>query len=184
MSGGAGRAPGREAAAAPDEPFFLIGPRGAGKSALGRRLAEHLGWEFADSDALLEARHGRAIAEWLPADPAGFRAAEAGLLEELAGRRALVAALGGGVVERPESVALLAGRPRVVALCAPPAELARRQRGGPRPPLTGLPLEEEVATVLDRRRADYDRAASGRWLDTGGTIAAAWDRLRATAAAL
>ncbi|HEX9792578.1 MAG TPA: shikimate kinase [Planctomycetota bacterium] len=159
--------------------IVLIGPRAAGKSHFGRRLAARLGWEFVDADPELERRHGHTIAAWLPADPEGFRAAEAALLADLLDRPATVLALGGGIVETPAAVARLAAWPRVWALTASVAELCARQRGAGRPALTDLPLEEEVAAILVRRGAAYATAASGRLVDTGGSEPAAWERLLA-----
>ena len=157
--------------------LFLIGPRAGGKTSLGRALAEGWGWAFEDADAVLEARYGRPIAAWLPEDEAGFRRAEAALLREWLGRERAVLALGGGVVEDAGSVAALAAWPAVVALLAPVEVLVRRQEGSGRPPLTALPLEEEVRGVLERRHGLYERAASGRLLDTAGPFEEILERL-------
>ncbi|MFQ5749612.1 MAG: shikimate kinase [Planctomycetota bacterium] len=149
-------------------PVLLIGPRGSGKSTLGRALAALLGWDFTDADELLEERSGRQIVGWLPADEAGFRAAEAALLEELVQPAARVVALGGGVVETAFARELLARQKHVVASTAAPEVLARRQEGSARPPLTDLPLEEEVAVLLERRRRWYQEASQERRVDTSG----------------
>ncbi|RMH05068.1 MAG: shikimate kinase [Planctomycetota bacterium] len=164
--------------------LFLIGPRGAGKTTLGRLMAGHLGWPFTDADRLLEERTGRRIEDWLPADPAGFRAAESALLRELVGRFEEVVALGGGVVEDPANVELLAAQPRVIALTAAPSVLVRRQEREPRPALTESSLAEEVRLLLDRRREAYDRAAHGLWVDTSGHLDEAFQFLLQTAGRL
>src|SRR4051794_13741079 len=60
---------------------YLIGPRGSGKSTVGRLLAARLGWAFADADEELEARAGRSVADVFAAEgEAGFRDREADLL--------------------------------------------------------------------------------------------------------
>ena len=41
---------------------FLVGYRGSGKTSVGRVLASRLGWEFADTDRLVEERSGKSIA--------------------------------------------------------------------------------------------------------------------------
>ncbi|TAH39978.1 MAG: shikimate kinase [Planctomycetota bacterium] len=159
--------------------IVLIGPRAAGKTTLGRRLAEQLGCDFVDADALLERRHGRTIADWLRADSAGFRRAEAALLGELLARSDAVVALGGGIVEDTECRNRLAAHPRVIALRAPVPELIARQRGSDRPPLTELPPDQETAAVWKRRFPRYHEACRGRWVDTAGSEEQAYERLLA-----
>lgn len=166
----------------PRRALALIGPRASGKSTLGRALASALGREFVDADAELERRSGRALAAWLPADPDGFRAAEAGLLAELLERRDAVLALGGGVVETAGARALLSAHGAVIWLHVEPEEQLRRR--GPddtRPPLTALPFPEEVRAVHARRTPWY-RACADRCVETGqGIEYARADLLRAAA---
>src|SRR5437868_11314613 len=82
--------------------LFLIGYRGTGKSTVGQIVAKHLGWKFVDADILLEACHGRTIAQIFEDEgEAGFRDKEAALLEEICQGREQVVAMGGGVVLRP-----------------------------------------------------------------------------------
>lgn len=162
----------------PSPPILLCGPRASGKSTLGRWLARVLDWPFVDADEELERRHQRKISEWLPADPAGFRAAEAELLEDLAKRPARVVGLGGGVVETPSALATLAAHPRVLGLALEPAEqLARRRSADDRPALTELPLGEEIERLHRNRLRLYEKACSGRWLNVGGMKADSFHRL-------
>src|SRR4051812_42037671 len=66
-----------------NERIFLIGYRGTGKSSVARLLAERLGWQWLDADAVLEARHGRSIRQIFAEEgEAGFRDKEAALLAE------------------------------------------------------------------------------------------------------
>lgn len=167
-----------------NEGIVLIGPRAAGKTTLGRRLAAHLGWEFVDADEVLEQRHDRSVAEWLAEDPEDFRAAEIALLPEILAREGAVVALGGGVVEEGTARARLSAHPHVIGLRAPLGELLERQRDGSRPPLTDLPLDQEVAVVWKRRFPRYHEACRGRWVDTAGSVEDAWKRLLATVTAL
>lgn len=161
-------------------PILLCGPRASGKTTLGRWLAEVLDWPFLDADEELERRSGRAISDWLPQDPDGFRAAEAALLEELSLLPARVIALGGGVVETPAARELLAAHPRVLGLALEPEEqLARRLAADGRPALTELGLEEEIRTVHERRESLYEIACSGRWITVQGMKADSFHRLLA-----
>jgi shikimate kinase len=88
--------------------FFLIGPRGCGKTTAARLLAARLGWAWADADGMLEERAGRSIREvFADEGEAGFRDREAVVLGELAQLRRHVIATGGGVVLREANRALL-----------------------------------------------------------------------------
>jgi shikimate kinase len=141
---------------------------GAGKSTVGRAAARQLGWAFLDSDAQVEARAGRTVAEiWRAEGESGFRELEA---EALAAALAsteeapAVVAAAGGVVLDPRNRALLERHPPVIWLRASLDTLTRRVGTGrgrplladdPRGALERLmavryPLYEEVAdTVID-----------------------------------
>jgi shikimate dehydrogenase len=161
----------------PSVPIFLLGPRASGKSTLGRRLAELLGWNFLDADEELEKRHQRDIASWIPTDPNGFRDAEASLLKEFTTHTATVIALGGGVVERSESVELLARQPRVLGLQAELGELLARRTEGDRPALTDLNLQNESELLAKARNPLYEKACHSRWINVGGMESVAFRRL-------
>src|SRR3546814_8665943 len=79
--------------------IFLIGPMGAGKTTVGRRLAELRGLQFIDSDHEIEARTGVDIAYIFEREgEAGFRKRESQMIAELAVRNGIVLATGGGAV--------------------------------------------------------------------------------------
>jgi shikimate kinase len=139
-------------------PIALVGPRGAGKSTVGRLLARALDRPFVDLDVEVEGRVGASIAELLArhGEP-GFRDLEARALRDaLAGVPPPVVATGGGAPLRPTSRALLAEEARVVYLAAAPEVLAARVAADPlssarRPALApGGPLEEARALVAAR----------------------------------
>ncbi|HEY1381697.1 MAG TPA: shikimate kinase, partial [Gemmataceae bacterium] len=139
------------------ERLYLIGPRGSGKSTVGRLLAARLGWAFADADEELEARAGRSIAAVFAAEgEAGFRDREAELLRDLARLDRHVIACGGGAVLRPESRQLLRATGQCVWLTGDAATLCRRLDCDPataarRPALTALPGPAEVERVVRER---------------------------------
>jgi shikimate kinase len=91
----------------------LVGFMGAGKTSVGRALAQRLGWRFLDLDDLIESREGRSVAEiFARMGESGFRNAEAMTLKELLTASALsgasmVLALGGGAYSQPENEAVL-----------------------------------------------------------------------------
>lgn len=75
----------------------LVGFMGAGKSVVGRRVAERLGHTFVDSDLLIEARAGKSIAAIFAEDgEERFRALEREAFQLLTRERGLVIATGGG----------------------------------------------------------------------------------------
>ncbi len=78
--------------------MFLVGFMGVGKSAVGRALADRLGWDFVDIDEAVEAAESMTIEEIFRAYGEGrFREAEWEALRALDGRRRVVVATGGGL---------------------------------------------------------------------------------------
>jgi shikimate kinase len=146
----------------------LVGPRAAGKSTVGRLLAQRLGFRFADGDELLAAAAGRPAGEHLAAvgEPA-FRRLEAQVtIAALAAADAAVVALGGGAVTI-DAVRKALRRPGlfVAFVHATPAVLAARLRAdaGRRPPLTAMPVEREVEVLLALRLPLYTEVAHARF---------------------
>ena len=92
----------------PGQTLVLVGGMGAGKSTLGRHLAEGLDRPFHDLDKVIEARQGRPVREIFAEDgEAAFRALESELLPGLLAGPAVVA-LGGGAWESPTNRAVVA----------------------------------------------------------------------------
>ena len=139
---------------------YLIGMMGAGKSAVGRPLAEALGYRFLDADDALEQVAGRTIPEIFTTDgEAGFRELETAVLGQIAGWHSLVVATGGGVVTRPENW----GHMRqgvVVWLDAPAPLLLQRLRADstPRPLLQEGDPGARLGELLAQRQPLYAQA--------------------------
>lgn len=141
---------------------FLVGLRGAGKTTVGRRLAERLGMPFFDTDAMVEEATGRSVRRiFLEQGEMAFREFETRALRRLRSERgSLVAATGGGIMLRPENQVLLPKLGAVVYLRAAPKLLRRRlAAAGERPSLTGKPVEEEVEFLFLTRDPLYRDAA-------------------------
>lgn len=143
----------------------LIGYRGSGKTCVGRRLAERLGWEFVDTDEVIQQQVGRTIREIFEADgERAFRKLEAGVLEQvLAGRERVISAGGGAVLARRNRRALRGAGP-CIWLTAPAEELARRieadeRSATQRPSLTGQAGLAEIEMMLQTRLPVYEATA-------------------------
>lgn len=97
--------------------LFLVGPMGAGKSTIGRQLAEELRLDFYDTDQVIEERTGADIG-WIfdVEGEEGFRARESKVIDELTQLKSIVLATGGGAILAPENRSRLAARGTVVYL--------------------------------------------------------------------
>lgn len=148
--------------------LFITGFMGAGKSTVGRLVAEHLGRPFADTDAVIEDREGLTVSELFAArGEQDFRLAEHAALEWLAAQEPHVIATGGGVVLRPDNQALLRRAGTVVYLSVTPEEaLARLGDAGDRPLLAGGGLGA-ARDILDARLSLY-RATADHVVETTG----------------
>lgn len=163
----------------------LVGLPGAGKTTVGRHLAERLGLAFADSDALVEARTGRTIPEVFAAEgEAAFRAVESAAISAALQDYDGVLALGGGAVTTPATrEALIASGVPVVLLRAEQFTLLERLgSGADRPLLAGDPARR-LAELAAAREPLYREVAT-LVVDTDGhscdeVVAAVLDRLAA-----
>ena len=148
----------------------LVGLRGAGKSTLGRRLAQHLGCPFIEVDRLVEREYGASIPDLIEiAGLATFRRYEQTCLERVIERHsAAIIATAGGIVANPDSYALLLRRTHTVWIKARPDEHMRRvmAQGDFRPMAQNREAMADLVAILEARRADYGRAQA--ILDTSG----------------
>jgi shikimate kinase len=133
---------------------------GAGKSAVGRPLAEALGYRFLDADDALQQVAGRTIPEIFASDgEAGFRDLETAVLGQIAGWHSLVVATGGGVITRPENWGHM--RQGVVVWLDAPAEQLLARLGSdptPRPLLQADDLGSRLRQLLAERQPLYAQA--------------------------
>ncbi len=113
--------------------MFLYGPSGAGKTVIGRSLAESLNLPYRDIDSLIESAAGTAIPDIFERESeTGFRAREKSVLNSvISEEREAVVSLGGGALLDPEN------RARVEA--AGEVLFADRASGNPGCPVRGRP---------------------------------------------
>lgn len=133
---------------------FLVGPMGAGKSTVGKIVAEYLGLEFLDSDRLIEERTGADIA-WIfdVEGEEGFRDREEAVMDELTARTGVVVATGGGAILRSENRKRLISRGTVIYLETPLSQQVERTSTNKRRPLL---REGEPQEVLGRLQEERD----------------------------
>jgi shikimate kinase len=149
-------------AAPPPERIVLVGFMAAGKSSVGRSLAGRLGWDLLDFDDLVLHRTGLSAGELIRAqgEPA-LRRLEAELTGEVAGRRRVVLAPGGGWATRPELAERLGPGTVRVWLRLSAAEAVRRAlaQGVDRPLLgAGEAALARAEALLEERSAAYGHA--------------------------
>jgi shikimate kinase len=173
------------------ERVLLVGMMGAGKTTVGSRLAERLGWQLLDSDAEVERRTGRRVPEIFAADgEACFRAEESLVLARaVTSDTPVVVSVAGGAVLDGDNRRRIRHGGTVVWLRCRPDVLARRVGGGEGRPLLGddpgaslrrldsqrRPLYAEVADLV----IDVDTLRSGEIVDRITTFLGSRDGDRA-----
>jgi shikimate kinase len=133
--------------------IFIIGPMGAGKSTIGRQLAEALSFRFEDSDLEIQRRTGVDIPTIFEYEgEEGFRNREQQVIADLTAQEGLVLATGGGSILRDVNRQNLAARGVVIYLhCSPEQQYARTSRDRNRPLLhTEDPLERLRGLMAER----------------------------------
>ena len=144
-----------------DGPIFLTGVMATGKTRIGRLVAQLLGREFTDTDALIEARAGRPIAEIFAADgEEAFRQLEYECVSQAAGQPNAVVALGGGAITQERNRNAIGDAGGVLVCLEADVEtiLERVCRRETRPLLAGLSRDEKrekIRSMLSERAPYY-----------------------------
>jgi shikimate kinase len=143
-----------------DRPIILVGLMGAGKTRVGRRLAERLDLPFVDTDHEIEAETGKTISELFShiGEPA-FREGERRTIARLMHRPVSIIATGGGAFIDPRTRADMLDSGLVVWLRADLDTLvARTARSNKRPLLNGVDREAKLAELMALRYPVYAEA--------------------------
>ncbi len=159
----------------------LVGLRGAGKSTLGRMLAQELGCPFIELDRVIEQDYGASLPLLIEMSGLStFRRYERTCLERVIGEhQAAVIATAGGIVANPDTYALLLRRTHTVWIKAKPDEHMRRvmEQGDFRPMAQNREAMADLVAILEARGSDYARAQAQ--LDTSGdTLEQSFAKLR------
>ena len=138
----------------------LIGFMGAGKTSVGRLVAEQLHFDYLDTDEMIQSRTGRTITEVFKTDgEAAFRALEKQVVGELAGRTRTVIATGGGLPANEQNLAALKTHALVVCLWASPDKIWERVKGqSHRPLLHDANPRAKIRELLAAREPFYRQA--------------------------
>ncbi len=147
--------------------LFLIGPMGAGKTSLGKLVAASLGYQFVDSDRVIEELTGVDIPTifYYEGEP-GFRRREEQVIDHLTRHPRIVLATGGGAILSPFNRKCLAARGCVVYLeVSVEQQLKRTARDSSRPLLQVDDPGKKLRQLARERTPLYEALADIR-IDT------------------
>lgn len=148
--------------------IVLVGFMGSGKTAVGKRLADKLGYKFIDTDEIIEKSEGKSItAIFNDRGEQRFREIEASIVRELSGIKGHVISTGGGIVTNCDNISTLKKDGLVVWLKATPETIFQRVCSETHRPLLNVenPLEE-IKRRLALREPFYSEANLS--IDTDG----------------
>ena len=140
-----------------DKNIVLIGMPGSGKTTLGKQLASRLGRTFVDADDFVVQLEGKTIADMFAVSEEYFRDAETKAAQELAKRRGLVVACGGGVIKRSVNIEIFKETGVVIFLDRSPDDIVTDVDVASRPLLKDG--KQKVYDLYDERIALYRSAA-------------------------
>ncbi len=140
----------------------FIGLRGAGKSTLGRQVAEKIGLPFQELNDDIEEVSGIPVNEVMALyGVEGYRKLELQSLKNIIGSRgSMVLAVAGGIVNEPETYQFLLDNCTTIWLKARPEEhMARVRSQGDERPMAGNPdAMRQLKNILSEREKSYSRA--------------------------
>ena len=140
---------------------FLIGPMGTGKSTIGRKLSEKLGYDFYDTDKLIEKIEEKKIKDIFEQNGENyFRQKESEALSEAKIFQNAVIATGGGIVEREENRLFLENEDKVVFLDSSPERQYKRTKDSKKRPLLNKGDSLEILKKLYKKRINLYKAVS------------------------
>lgn len=152
------------------EAIVLVGPMGAGKTSVGRRVARALGRSFVDTDKIVVRENGPIPDLFVAHGEAHFRALERAAVVEALSTGGVVA-LGGGAVLDADTRADLRAH-RVVLLTVQPHIIASRIGGDDRPLLAGEDPVARWTRIFAERRPVYEEVADVAFDTSSGPLAA------------
>lgn len=152
----------------PSANLFLIGPMGAGKTTIGKRLAARFGLSFIDLDREIEQATGASVNLIFEVEgELAFRDREFRLLELASARSGILLATGGGAVLREENRQHLRAKGFVLYLqTGVDLQLARLRRDRSRPLLRTADPRARLVSLAGQRNQLYQQCADLTWTST------------------
>ena len=137
--------------------LYIVGMMGAGKTCIGKIVAQKTHRRFVDTDALIEKRAGMTVAEIFAAEgEAGFRRRETAALRSLTRKKNCIVSTGGGMVERRENIGLMRKSGTVVWLKRDLNTVIQNPRIRRRPLLAKDP--KAIFGLMEKREPMYKKA--------------------------
>lgn len=143
--------------------IVLIGVMGAGKTTIGRSIANERSMEFVDMDEFLENYFNRSIDDFFKESEKAFRDAETTIAKLLSSKNNLVISTGGGVVLRPENMEALKKNSIVIFLERDLGEIISKVDHRNRPLLRDHP--EKLYEIMEKRKSLYEKYADITFLN-------------------
>ncbi|MFA5931660.1 MAG: shikimate kinase [archaeon] len=142
------------------EKLFLIGYRGTGKTTLGKKVSNKLGYEFIDLDELIVKNAKKTIPEIFSTQgESAFREYETNALKQVLEKEKIIVACGGGIITKDENIELMKKNGVVCLLTASPHTIFKRiYTDRNRPALTNKNPLEEIIFMLEKRKSAYEKA--------------------------
>ena len=140
--------------------IVLIGFSGAGKTVIGEILAKKIGWEWVDTDKIIEEKHGKIAEIFEKKGEEYFRTLERETVKELSLKSKLIISTGGGLIASEENALTLKKTGKVLYLKAKEETLFSRLNGcQDRPLLLGEKGNEKFSVLLKNRLPIYEKQA-------------------------
>ena len=152
--------------------IVLIGFRGAGKSTLGKILAQRLDWSYISTDEMVEMRTEKSIAEIVKHSGwKKFRDAEHEVIRLVSKLTNTIIDCGGGVVENPSNMRFFKSDSLIVWIDADLADIINRISADHniRPLLTQNDFQSDSEKNYLNRRPLYDKYSDLRFSSSEST---------------
>ncbi|NDI33527.1 shikimate kinase [Chengkuizengella sediminis] len=139
--------------------IVLVGFMGTGKSTVGKQLSLKLGWEFVDTDQMIEQREKMSIPEIFSKKGENyFREVETIIIQKVMSNEKQVVATGGGSVLNLQNRSCMLSHGTVIHLDAEVEEIIKRVKSEKHRPLLQGNLKERVYEMMEKRKYAYEFA--------------------------